>query len=304
MGKTLLILLIGFSASFTLMSISRNQRVVDSSDTLANQFSSYSASNASASGVYLALNRLYQDNTWRDGYSNLVLNGDSLTVVIEDNTINAAIPEGQIRILAISQNQTEYRTMDVMVFDGKFNGYAVWAKDSVLYVTTLDSTGNYAPDLLMPQAPYMPDIDQAQLTAEATNQDHIEYPNEKDRFEPADGYPNGNFYFSGTTPNVILVKGNLRIKANRTVYGIYMVEGHVRLDSNATIHGIVYLPDDSKYVYNSGTFSTSVYGGVVSWGKVFGNYGDISVQLVPEYMQQFVGNFVPNNPPLKVLSWK
>ncbi|RMD98515.1 MAG: hypothetical protein D6814_07430 [Calditrichaeota bacterium] len=304
MGRTLLILIFGFSAAFTLFSVSRNKRVVDSTERLASQFANYSVNNAAASGVYMALNQLYQDITWRAGYSNLNLNGDSISVTLEDSNTNPVIPQNQVRILATAAGRTAARTYEVMVFDSKFNGFAVWAKDSVLYVTTMDSVGNIAPGLLMEHAPFMPNIDQNQVITEATNQGHVILPDSGGTFVPPNGYPNGNFYYSGLTPNVIQVKGDMQVKKERTIYGIYLVEGKVRLDKNAVVNGILYLPNKSNIIKNSNSHNSYVNGGIITWDVVFGNFGQINVQLIPEYMNRFVGNFVPNNPPLRVISWK
>ncbi|RMD67266.1 hypothetical protein D6833_00415 [Candidatus Parcubacteria bacterium] len=306
MGRTLLIILTGLSVSFSIFAISRNRRIVEAADQLATKFESVSATNAASSGVLMALNQLYQDDTWRNGYSNLVLNGDTISVSVEDFNTNPLLSPNEIRLLATARNQPYQSSVEALVFDGTFNGFAVWAKDTVMFVTTLDTLGVVSPDLLMQQAPFMPDIDQAQLILEAGNQGHqIDASSNPDStFTPPSGYPNNNFYFAGQTPNVVYVQGNLRIAKNRIIYGIYLVDGDVRLDNNATVEGIVYTPNRKRSIYNSNAHISHVNGGIVSWGKIKGSYGTIEVRLVPEYMDRFVGNFVPRNPPLRVISWK
>ncbi len=304
MGRALLILLTSLSVSFTIFSVSRNQRIVEAADELANRYESYSAVNAAASGAWMALSRLYQDDTWRAGYQNLVLNGDTINVMLSDATTDPLIPDNQIRIQATGRRLNYTETIDVMVFNGRFNGYAVWSKDSVLYVTTLDSAGLVSPDLLMQEAPFMPEIDDQALENEAIDQGHFVTMPPDSFFDPMDGYPNGSFYYSGQTPNVIVVDGDMRVKNGRTIYGIYLVRGDVRFDSNATLEGIIYLPQSDKIIYNSNAHVSYVNGGILSWGKILGAFGDIEVKLVPDYMGKFVNNFVPRNPPLRVLSWK
>ncbi|MDZ7344914.1 MAG: hypothetical protein ONA90_10430, partial [candidate division KSB1 bacterium] len=149
MGKTLLILMLGFAASFGILAQSKSNRYMDSVDRAVNQFSSYSAGNASSSGAYMALNRLFRDINWRTGYTNLIIGSDTLSVIVQDNSVNAALGPNRIRIRSTGRNANVTDLTEVMIWKGKFGDFAVWAKDSVTNVTTRDSLGNVNFSLLV-----------------------------------------------------------------------------------------------------------------------------------------------------------
>ena len=51
-------------------------------------------------------------------------------------------------------------------------------------------------------------------------------------FNPGSNYPNGSFYYSGSTPNVTYVVGDLSESGNNIIYGVYYVEGDVTFGGN------------------------------------------------------------------------
>lgn len=304
MGRTLLILLAGFAASFGVLAMSKNQRFVDSVDQMVDQFAGYNAKNAAASGAYMALHKLYKDPDWRAGYSNLVIGGNTLTVTVNDDSLGTTPLAHRLKIRASAGNADASDLTQVAVFDAPFHDFAVWAKDTVISVVTKDSLGLNNADLLVQNAPFMPKIDKAGLVskAEDQNQEH----NGSGHYHPDDGYPNGNFYYSSSIPNVIYVQGDLHVREDRTVYGIYVVDGHVILNQNANIQGVIYLPNSSSRVYNNTTNNgnSQITGGIVTWGEVDGNGYQISVTHKPQFLRDLVSNYAPDNPPIRVLSWK
>ncbi len=305
MGKTILIIMVGFSTSFGLLVGSKSRRHIDSVDRTVHQFASHSANNASASGAYMALNRLFQNSTWRTGYNDLKLAGDELTVTIEDQTVDPSLGDRRIRIVSDGYNANVTDSTKVIVFDGSIEDFAIWAKDSVVEASAKDEFGNPDSTLLIENAPFMPEINYNDLVAQAAAQLHVKFGN----FTPADGYPNPSnpsFYYFGTTPNVTHVQGNLTISGGRTVYGIFVVEGDVELQGSGRLEGILFLPNSSSTVaYGGGDpDESSVSGGILSYGVVDGTGNHITVQLNPTYLQAFVDNYAPENPPIRVLSWQ
>jgi hypothetical protein len=307
-GKTLLILLVGFSASFGILADSKNRRYIESVDRTVKQFTSYSAKNAAASGAYMALNRLYLTPTWRTGYSNLTLAGNALNVTIEDQNADASLGPYQLRIRSSGGSGSNTNLNQVLIFDRGFQNFAVWAKDTVISMSTTDSLGANNPNLLIQNAPFMPKIDKAGLKTTASGQTA---PNHyyADNFQPSDGYPNGSFYYLPGVVNVTYVRGNLRVKDEYTIYGIYVVEGNVTIEGGATLNGIIYQPNSTSVLRysNAGDHDASpilIKGGVVTWGTIDGSGGNFSVQHFPSYLRTFVNAYAPDNPPLRVLSWK
>jgi len=316
MGKTLLILLAGFAASFVILARGKDQRFIGSVDRMVGQFTSSTAKNAAASGAYMALNRLYLTPSWRAGYNNLVLGGDTLTVTVKNDSIGMTPIPHRVKINSNAKNGKTKNLTQVLVFDRSFNEFAVWAKDTVISVTTQDSLGVVNPDLLMKNAPFMPKIDKDSLVTDASAQSHVASDTSDvdglhsggGHFHPGNGFPNGSFYYDSTAtsqaPNVIYIQGDLHIRDNRTIYGIYIVEGNVLLNQNAAVKGVLYLPNPSSRVYNKQNGNSQVTGGIVTWGEVDGKNYQIIVKHYPKFLRALVSNYAPNNPPIRVLSWK
>ncbi len=303
MGKGLLIIIVGFAASYGILAQSKNRRYVEAVDRMVDRFGGYTATNASASGAYMALNQLYLNPNWRAGFSQLTLSGNTFSVSVQDQNQDAGLGPYKLRIVANGGNVDGAKQSEVTVFTRRFQEFAVWAKDSLRYVTAQDSNGVTNSALAMEKAPFMPKIDKAAL---------IRYAEIRGRkytgstFTPSDNFPNGSFYDWGTIPNVIYVTGNLRVGTDCKIYGIYVVDGNVVMRRGATIKGILYLPNASSSIINYGEHigETEVNGGIVTWGAVHGNGYQITVKRNPNYWNAFVNNYAEDNPPLRVLSWK
>ncbi len=308
MGRTLLILLAGFAASFGVLATSKNQRLVSSVDQMVEQYAGYASQNAATSGAYMALNQLYLNPAWRTGFSNLMIGNNAVNVTVTDDSLGATPLPHRIKISASAGNADAADLIQVSVFDSQFHEFAVWAKDTVIMVTTKDSLSVTDPDLLMQNAPFMPKIDKDGMVSAATSQSHMYNNDNEGHYHPADGFPNGSFYYDSTavsqTANVIHVGGDLHVRENRTVYGIFIVEGNVLLNANATIRGVLYLPNASSRIYNNQNGNSRIYGGIVTWGTIDGKGYEIGVRHQPQYLRDLVSNYAPDNPPLRVLSWK
>ncbi len=302
MGKTLLILLAGFAASFGILAQNKNQRLMESVDRMVDQYAGYNAQNAAASGVYMALNKLYKDPNWRAGYNNLVIGGNSLKVTISDDSLGMTPLAHRLKIRSSASNADVSDLAQVSVFDREFKDFAVWAKDTVISITAKDSLGVSHSDLIIQKAPFMPKIDDNAFATMAANQSHVYNSN----FTPANNYPNGNFYSSGSTPNATLVRGNLKVKSGRTVYGIFAVRDNVILEGDAKVVGVLYLYQTSSQLIHSGSnlSESLVKGGVITWGNINGAGGNIAVQHFPAYLRKTASNFASDNPPIRVLAWK
>jgi hypothetical protein len=215
MGRTLLILLAGFAISFGVLAMSKNRRLIDSVDRMVGQLTDYSAKNAATSGAYVGLNQLYQDRNWR-GSKNFTLDGNAVAVTIQDDSVSGTPQAYQVEIHSSSSgDQSSSGLAQVVVFDRNFQEFAVWAKDTVMNITAQDSASVPNDSLIVKKAPFMPKIGYDALVSEATGQSHYFAGN----LTPSTGYPNSSFYASGSTPNVIYVGGNLRVRTGRTVYG-------------------------------------------------------------------------------------
>ena len=164
--------------------------------------------------------------------------------------------------------------------------FAIFSTDDIDNVTALDEAGNPDPSLMIANAPFLPDMDDSTLIAMATVQGHVETGNE---FVPSHGYPNFNFYFSGTTPNVTWVQGDLEVLGGRTVYGIFIVDDDIILHGSSRVEGVLYLRNNDGIIIHGGGNPTqsSVTGGIVANGEVDGTGNHITVHYNSEYMGRF-----------------
>lgn len=311
MGKTLLILFAGFAASFGVLAMSKSQRLASSIDRMLNQVSDYSAENAANSGAHKALNQLYLNPAWRGIYNNLNIAGGTANITVVNDSANGAAKAHYVKILSSSANALT----QVIVFDSEFQNFAVWAKDSVnlLATSTQDSNGVNNPGLLIQKAPFMPKIDEGKFYNMASAQDHLCIEDINSHFHPNDGYPGtGSFYVdtlaAPKVANVVHVDGNLHIRDNLTVYGIYLVEGDVLLDTNVKLEGVIYLPNATSQIYSHPSMAAldnvQVTGGIVTWGKIDPGVARLNVRHRPAYLRELVSISDTYNPPIRVVTWK
>ena len=163
---------------------------------------------------------------------------------------------------------------------------AIFSTDNITNVTTLDEAGDPDTTLAIANAPFLPDMDDSTLIALATVQGHVETG---PTFTPSHGYPNFNYYFSGTTPNVTWVQNDLQVLVGRTVYGIFVVDGKITLNGSARVEGVLYMRNDFDIVGTGGGGppGSIVTGGVVANGEVSGTGNHITVRYNSEYMGKF-----------------
>ncbi len=146
-----------------------------------------------------------------------------------------------------------------------------------------------------------PDIMKSGLVQMSNDQGHTQLGN----FSPVSGWPNGDFYYSGDTPNVTYVTGNLSVSGGSTVYGIFVIDGNVVLNGSARVEGVLYLPNPTSTIIHGGgaPAENSVVGGIISWGDVTGTGSHADVQIQKTYMTSF--SYSGGTPPsVYVVSWR
>jgi len=163
---------------------------------------------------------------------------------------------------------------------------AIFSTNNITNVTTLDEAGDPDTTLAIANAPFLPDMDDSTLIAMAIAQGHVETG---PIFTPSHGYPNFNYYFIGTTPNVTWVQNDLLVLGGRTVYGIFVVDGKITLNGSARVEGVLYMRNNFDFVGTGGgpPPGSIVTGGVVANGAVSGTGNHITVRYNSEYMGKF-----------------
>jgi len=253
------------------------------------------ASYAAEAGIELGLRKMY-DGDIIDQAINLTVGRG--TVLIQATKIS-----GNWSLTATAQIANATKTLNALVdYQPRVANFAIYSTDDIDNVTSLDENGNPDPTLAVEYADSLPTIDYQGLVDMAIAQSHVKFDA---TFTPADGYPNGSFYYSGSTPNVTQVTGNLKVRGGRTVYGIFIVEGDAVLEGSSRTVGILYLQNPGQIVIHGGGDPTasSVYGGIVANGKVDGTGNHITVRYDPDYMELF-GQYENRQGSVRVLAWK
>lgn len=119
------------------------------------------------------------------------------------------------------------------------------------------------------------------------------YPTAGWNFPGENGYPynsncavSNSFYYTGSIPNVVYIKGNAKIKGNMTVHGIFVVEnGNFTLEGSAQLDGIVVF--NGGGTLNGGSGDPDVKG-VIAYGSLDGN-GQADVQINDAYYNAMKG---------------
>jgi len=238
----------------------------------------------------------------------LIFNGQlppySETVSTSGGTFNIQVTDQDsvIQLLSGGYVGDAGKQIEILLrYNPPIGDFALFATGEVTNVESLDEAGDPAPELLVENAPSLPDIDDDALIALATSQGHVYASN----FEPANGYPNYNFYYTGTTPNVTYVQGDLKVKGGRSVYGIFVVEGDIYLEGSSRVYGVLYMTDPNNIVIHGGGNPTqsSVTGGIVANGDVDGTGNHITVHYSSEYMKKFEEYEIGSNVK-EILTWR
>lgn len=297
MGYSTLILVAGLTIIITTMSISSNEQILSLTQKTTARSNAIMASMNVTSAAHIAVSNFLADPTWRGGVANSSLNGGNLSATIIDTTA------GRIYISSTGSYAGAARDIQILArYRPPLESLAVSTTGTVASVTTLDENSNPDPSLLSSEQDWSYDIDDQALYNLAASQSHLETGSS---FSPANNYPNGSFFYSGQTPNVTHVLGDLRIVGSRTVYGIFYVEGNIVIQGNATLEGVLYLSNDNSTFSHGGgsVFPGMVIGGVISTGDIDGTGSHIYVEYEPAYLTPF-SQYGDTGASIVVYSWK
>jgi len=212
------------------------------------------------------------------------------------------VQDSVVTITSIGDKGRAEKGVEVkMNYQPPIGDFAIFSTDDIDNVTALDEAGDPDPSLMIANAPFLPDMDDSTLIAMATVQGHVETGG---LFTPSHGYPNFNFYFGGTTPNVTWVQGDLRVNGGTTVYGIFVVDGDITLNGSSRVEGVLYLRNDGIIIHGGGNpTESSVTGGIVANGDIDGTGNHITVHYSSEYMGRF-GEHEIRETVGQVFSWR
>ncbi len=127
----------------------------------------------------------------------------------------------------------------------------------------------------------VPPLDEGFFKAMAIDQGHYY----SGSLSPANNYPNGSYYYSGSIPNVTYVGGNLSGNGNKIIYGVYYVKGDVSMNGNVQLQGIVICEGDFT-ANDGGNKNPNIYGGVGQYDSLNilrGNRVPVEIKISDAY---------------------
>ncbi len=216
--------------------------------------------------------------------------GSSMTLsgaTVSFDTVHLNDQNLQLLVTASINGISSSITIDLNQFG--LGDMALTTTGTIEDVTVRDEDGSVNEDLINANADSLPNMDDSAIIAQATAQGHVYSGN----YTPADGFPNGSFYYSAGAPNVTYVDGNLTIESGRNVYGIFFVTGNVTINSNWSngaghLEGVIYMPNEDSNLQLSMESMTSVRGSVITGGDVDGTgWFNGVIQYDSEYAESF-----------------
>ena len=227
------------------------------------------------------------------------------TVSVGGGYFSLSIEQDSVELTLTSTGNIDRAEKGVQVkmnYRPPIGDFAVFSTDDIVNVSALDEAGDPDPSLMIANWPFLPDMDDSTLIALATAQGHVETGS---AFVPSHGYPNFNFYFSGSIPNVTWVQGDLRVNGGTTIYGIFVVDGSIVLNGSSRVEGVLYMRNSANIVISGGGNPTqsSVTGGIVANGEINGSGNHITVHYNSEYMGIF-GEHEQSQTVSQVFSWR
>ena len=300
MGQAALIFVLGMTIVMGRMLVSSNEQIISLSQKITARYEKIIARYIAISGANIALSNLSDNPQSRTNIASTSFNGGTFAVTVADldSVVELSITGTYLDLI---------RTIEIITTArAPLEDLAIYTTGTVTNVVVLDEFSNPDPTLLVENQSSLPDIDNQALTALATSQGHVEVG----EFSPADGYPNGppgSFYYSDPTANVTHVLGDLRVKKDRTVYGIFLVEGDIFLEGSARVEGVLYLKNSGQIILSGSGRNRKSYvtGGIVANGDIDGRGNQIEVTYNSVYMSNFSATTnVTGQGGVEVISWK
>lgn len=123
-GKAILILVLGFSFIFLIMEKNIGSATTRTVGNMADYHANITAHNIAVSGANIAANKMYLDESWRDGYSNINYQGGKINVTVDVLDVFRQI----IRINSIGSFRGIADTVQVTLQPSKFSKFAYYSE--------------------------------------------------------------------------------------------------------------------------------------------------------------------------------
>jgi len=310
MGRAIMLIVIGFAITFGAVKQNLTRSSDRNMDVMLNTYENHTLNNTTLSGLNCALSEIFRDHHWRSGLDSTDFNGGKYIVTVAD--MDSVI---RLTSTGIYGNDSRVTQVDVS-YRALMGEQAIYATGDIVNVSALDEAGNPDPDLMTDNAESIPDFNMQELADLAETQVHDGQDHFIDTmlvggaFSPDDEYPDDDFYYDGSTENVIYVPGDLVVQGGRTIYGVFLVEGNITLHGSARVEGVLYLMNLNHnctievLVTGGGNPSeSSVTGGIIANGDVRGTGNHVTVKYDSDYMEQFITHLLNPEQPITINSW-
>ncbi len=279
--------LIIFMVTLALMTAGAYVLVNSEGINMVNQIQLLQTGYAADSGIFYAL-RALRDTSFVDPTTMTV--GNATVTLSTDTTAERIFLNVESNMSLVENNlQIEARV-------DSLPNIAIISTNDVSDINTQDGAGIDNENYLFANTDSIPPVDNTTLQSLSNSQGHDDLSG--GTHTAIDGDPDGSFSFwnSPGVPNVTYITGDLFVQASSTIFGIYYVLGDVTLHwNNAQVQGVIYAPNESSDIYlYDGVSTPYVVGGIVTGGRVIGNWGSPNVQYNFNFMTAF-GTFL-NDP--------
>ena len=145
MGKSSLIMVLGFMVVFGSIRYRLYQKSLDATDNYIDDYERVAARNLANSAVNIALYELSSDKSWRAGLIDVSFSDGSFSATVEDATDDSTLAENQVRLTTTATigNMSETVTVIANISEAVF---PPGVKGSVTANATVTTTGNMTMD--------------------------------------------------------------------------------------------------------------------------------------------------------------
>ena len=280
MGKSSLIIVLGFMVVFGSIQRRLYQKSLDAADNFIEDYERVAARNIANSATDLALHRLAADNTWA-GCTDESFFGGTYSVVIQDSTEDASLSSDQLQLICSSQAGEVSDTVRVVLeresqipappaamgvgggsvsYDFGGAAFKVDGRD-----TNPDGTPGPGPD--MPGLTVANSSDSAAAVAALPNPNVIDGAGGTPSIGVSTDIPDlsdlaawfrdradldlpGGSYDSATwgtleSPYIVYIEGDITLTGTSTGAGVLIVEGSLTLSGNSSWSGMIIVFGDT-----------------------------------------------------------
>jgi hypothetical protein len=121
MGRTAILMVIGVTAMFLFFGRTMSDVATESIDNAIVYYENTQRYNIAVAGANLACNHIFENNSWRDGFTAMEFNGGLINVTLFDSA------SGKVLVTSTGSYQTETHTVKVLLAPSSFAKFAMYS---------------------------------------------------------------------------------------------------------------------------------------------------------------------------------